>query len=307
MKTYFLSSRPCALTLNGVYFGIADGFERFVEISPKDRIFVQFNPENALPIGFFLTENIRFSPPEHCEVYLLPDGVAIYARDFPPANFSLKTIAQKRENGVLATLFYQGVLQLSIDSEKGFFVKTLPTPYGACSLDFIQGLIAVKTQETLSLYTQTGECVFCERVLSYQTERNELHVLLPLSAALGRTAKCTYTLREDGCERTAFSLQQSQTANGETDDEKIRAELLPFALFESLLIGAEYAQMLTDELQAKADVLPRFLGRFIAVVPTARPDVCALVYPKAERLFDVKHFCVKIENGLIADVDMLSE
>ena len=59
MKIYFLSARPCALTLNDTYFGITDTFERFAEISLKDRTFVRFAPEGALPIGFFLTENIK--------------------------------------------------------------------------------------------------------------------------------------------------------------------------------------------------------------------------------------------------------
>ena len=92
MKIYFLSSRPCALTLNDAYFGLTDRFERFAELSLKDGIFVRFTPENAQPIGFFLNENIRFSPPVGCEVYLLTNAIAIYARDFPPTDFSLKLL-----------------------------------------------------------------------------------------------------------------------------------------------------------------------------------------------------------------------
>ena len=74
MKIYFLSSRPCALTLNDAYFGITDGFERFAEISLKDKLFVRFSPENAQPVSFFLTENIRFDPPTGCDIYLLKDA-----------------------------------------------------------------------------------------------------------------------------------------------------------------------------------------------------------------------------------------
>jgi hypothetical protein len=54
MKVYFLSSQPCILTLNGAYFGTTDTFERFLELSPKDNLFVEFTPENGLPIRFFL-------------------------------------------------------------------------------------------------------------------------------------------------------------------------------------------------------------------------------------------------------------
>ena len=88
MKIYFLSSRPCALMLGGVYFGMTDSFERFAEIEPKDNVFAEFIPEGALPVGFFITEKLRFSPPQGCEIYILRDGVAVYARDFPPSDFS---------------------------------------------------------------------------------------------------------------------------------------------------------------------------------------------------------------------------
>ena len=68
MKIYFLSSRPCALMLGGVFFGMTDTFERFAEIEPKDNVFAEFIPEGALPVGFFITEKLRFSPPEQ-DVY----------------------------------------------------------------------------------------------------------------------------------------------------------------------------------------------------------------------------------------------
>jgi hypothetical protein len=61
MKIYFLSSKPCILTVNGAFFGTVNGFERFAEVSLKDNLFLCFTPENALPVNFFLTENIRFA------------------------------------------------------------------------------------------------------------------------------------------------------------------------------------------------------------------------------------------------------
>ena len=76
MKIYFLSSRPCALFLDGEFAGRTDLFERFADINPKDNAFVRFVPEGALPVSFFLTERLRFSPPDGCEVYILRDGIA---------------------------------------------------------------------------------------------------------------------------------------------------------------------------------------------------------------------------------------
>ena len=98
MKIYFLSSRPCALTVGGAYFGVTDTFERFAELSLKDNLYAQFSPQGALPIGVFLTEKLRTEPPENCEVYLLKDGAAIYAKDFPPADFTSNTAVRDRGN-----------------------------------------------------------------------------------------------------------------------------------------------------------------------------------------------------------------
>lgn len=127
MKIYFLSSRPCALMLGGVFFGMTDTFERFAEIEPKDNVFAEFIPEGALPVGFFITEKLRFSPPEHCEVYILKDGIAVYASDFPPSDFSLKIVSQERFIDNLVTVFRQGALQLSLETSKGFF-RLAPAP-----------------------------------------------------------------------------------------------------------------------------------------------------------------------------------
>ena len=303
MKIYFLSSRPCALTVNDAYFGITDRFERFAELSLKDKTFIRFSPENALPVGFFLTEEIRYTPPQGCEVYLLPDGIAIYARDFPPNDFALRAVSQKRFEDVLATLFFQGQLHLSVESPAVFFVATLPPSFSKSELSMHAGLLFLQTDDSLAIYTKTGDCVFQENVLSVQVEADELHVVLPLSDLFARTAECTYTLTEAGCERTAFTLRQQRTQNGDLSAENIQSELLPYAFFESLLIGANYTEMLSDELAAKADDLASFLGNFEAVTLTNDPRVCGLVYKKAERLFEVRQYTATVEKGKIVEIE----
>ena len=80
MKVYFLSSIPCALRINNAYFGTTNLFERFAELSLQDNLFVEFLPEGRQPLSFFLTENIRFSAPKGCEIYLLKDRFMSYNR-----------------------------------------------------------------------------------------------------------------------------------------------------------------------------------------------------------------------------------
>ena len=297
MKIYFLSSTPCSLTLNGVYFGLTDRFERFADISLQDRVFVQFSPQNALPIGFFLTEDIRFHPPLGVEIYLLKDGIAVYARDFTPVDFTLKTHAQPRFDNLLVTLFTQGATQISIESEQGFFVKPLPASLASATISQCSALIFIHTETELAVFTKTGDMLFHEQILSFSVENDELFVQIPLSDSLMRVADCTYALSENACTRTNFLLKQATTGANEYPDG-----LLAFAFFESVLLGADYAQFLSEELQTKATEIVQFLGDFLWVVPTDDETECGLVRKIGERLFSVSYFKVELSNGKITDI-----
>ena len=297
MKIYFLSSRPCALTINGAYFGITDRFEKFADVAPKDNLFAEFLPEGALPIRFFINESLRFTPPDGCEVYLVKDGIAVYAKHFPPCDFALRPILQERFQGVLATLFRQGELQFSIERDGELFTATLPPTFTPKSIRLESGIFLIEGNGEIAVFDERAKLLLFERVLSYTLENGELNATLPLSDRLNRQAECVWKIENGSLERVSYVLRQS-SKNG--DD--VLDDLLPFAFFESVLIGANFEEFLSDELQAKADSLREFLGDFRDVVLTPTPKEVGLVYQKAERLFEVRYFRVETENGKITDV-----
>lgn len=296
MKIYFLSSQPCALSLNGLFFGTTDNFERFTELDPTDKIYAQFSPEGALPVGFFITEEILSTPPSGCEVYLLRDGVAIYAKDFPPSDFTLRPILQQRDGNRLATLFRQGNLQLTIESPLGFFNTHLPHSFQPTSLHFHGEYLLLEGENTLTLFTLEGKQLLFERVIEYSLSENVLSATIPLSDRLQRQAKCEWSLTDNGCHLTSFTLLQPTTGN------QPPADLLAYAFFESVLIGADFASFLSDDLIPDAERIRAFLGDFTAVTLTNKPTVCGLVRKKKERLFTLDYFSVEIQNGKIVDV-----
>ncbi len=313
MKVYFLSSRPCILTLNGAYFGLTDTFERFAELSPKDNIFAQFTPEDGLPIKFFVNENMRFHPPERCEVYLLRDGLAVFARDFPPSDMTLKAIAQEREGKILVTVFRQGGVQLSIESPDGFFISPLPPSFEECRLQFYENFILVASPTQIALFNTKGKRLILETVKEFSFEKGVLTATLPLSDRLNRTARCVWEVSGESARQTAFSINQQTRVRlpfGEENQEEvcscenIRDEILPYAFFESVLIGADYQSFLSDDLKQKANSLKDFLGEYESVVLTEKANVCGLVRKKAERLFEVDEYYVEIKEGKITDVRM---
>ncbi len=296
MKIYFLSSEPCALSLNGLYYGITDYFERYAEICLSDKIYTQFSPEGSLPIGFFITEEITEKPPLGCEVYLLRDGVAVYACDFPPADFTLRPVAQAREGNILATVFWQGKLQLSIESPEGFFNATLPPSFAPCEVLFCENLVIIRGKNALAVYGLNGKRLLLEQITEYSLLGNILTATLPLSDRLQRFAKCEWELKSGECKRTAFTLIQATENNAPSED------LLAYAFFESALIGEDFACFLSNELQLDAERIRSFLGDFIAVTLTDKPTVCGLVRVKKERLFAVDYYEVEIKDGKITDV-----
>lgn len=294
MKIYFLSSRPCALMLDGVFSGRTDLFARYAEIHPKDNVFAEFFPEGALPVGFFLTEKLRFSPPEGCEVYLLRDGIAVYVRDFPPSDFSLKLIAQRRFGGDLLTVFRQGALQLAMETAHGFFLHPLPEAFSVCSLRAESGLYFLEGSGMIAAFTEKGGCALMERAESCRFERGALIATLPLSDCLNRKAERRWALTEEGCFPDGCTIFESE---GEVSES-----LLACAFFESALVGADITRYLDDNLRERAGHLKAFLGDYSAVEPCKDPFTCGLVRKKKERLFELKYFTVTVENGKISDI-----
>lgn len=294
MKVYFLSSHPCALSLNGIYYGITNRFERFADIVLSDNIFVTFTPENALPLQFFLTENTPLQPPTGCEIYLLSDSLLIYAQHFTPNDTTLRVFAQKRLDNCLVTVYAQGETQLSIQTPEGYFIAYLPPAFSVCELSMHSGLIFVASPTTLCIATKRGEILFCEQILSFAVTDDEAQLRLPLNDSGNRYADCRYALSETQISRLQFSISDACV--------KTADDLLAYAFFESVLIGANYAEMLSDELRIHAEDVRSFLGDFVRVAPTDDMDVCILVRKKAERIYTCDYYRIERKDGKIADI-----
>lgn len=79
-------------------------------------------------------------------------------------------------------------------------------------------------------------------------------------------------------------------------------ELLPYAFFESVLIGADFTEMLSEELKEKSEHIQAFLGDFIDVTLTEDPKTCGLVRKKKERLYELRYFTAEVKQGKVVDI-----
>ena len=268
--------------------------ERFAEVSLSDGLPVRFEAEDAQPLHFFLTDAILTRPPNNVEVYRLENGIAIYAKTFLLNDTTLSVITQKRTESLLLTVVKQGEISLGIESQNGFFNASLPPTFSSCELFSIGNCILLQSPTHVAAFTSFGRLLFLEAYENLLLDDEGITMTIPLSDHYRRKAEVRYTLKDGNATRASYTLKQE--AIFPEDD------LVAYAFFESVRIGASFSDFLSDELAQNETSILGFLGAFIHVLPTDQPQECLLVYKKAERLFDVRRFRVTIERGKIVDI-----
>lgn len=291
MRVIFLAEKTCALSVNGVYLGLADGFERTCELEPKDRVFCELKPSGCAPVSFFFDEEFLMDPPPQIRLYYFEKGVAVFAGSFLRADTSLHVIWQNRFGGTLLTLCMQGKLQLNLENETGFHMIDLPDMLEESEAYMLGNDFLIESTAGFALISREGKIfVLSEgRVLEKEFV---LKAEVPFRDSIGHTALCTW---ENG-RMTECTIRTAQEPTEAT---------FALALFESALIGAECAPFLHETLVEKADALREFLGNYESVVLTQENDKVGLVYRRKERVYDVRYFRVELTDGKISNVKPL--
>ena len=294
MKIYFLSSTPCVLTINGVFYGKTDTFARCADIPLTDNAYAQFSPDGGTPLGFFITESLPFKPPRGCKVYRLKEGIGIYAVEFPPNDYAFRLIAQQRQENCLATVFTQGAPQLCIDSPQGLFNAYLPPSFAECTLKFYQNLLLLQSPTDVALYDYEGTPLLCERALAVTVEENSLVLTIPLP--YGITARGVWQCFDGVCERREFTPSSPCFVENPAD------EGLAHEFFLRALYGGDFATLLHEDVRKDAEQIRAFLGEYIEVFLTDNPAVCGLLRKVKHNLYAADYYAVSIEKGKITDI-----
>lgn len=304
MRVYFLSYLPAILKLNGMYIGGIDGFERHIELDPKDRVFAEIIPdENLHGINFFLDEKFFLKPPSFCDLYLFDGDALIYIREYAVKDAKIEVLHQSRFNGNLITLFSQAGLYLSID---GAEYSLTPLPPSFKSFTAKVSTLAGREVFTLSngrhliIVSDSGKIIFKSAANSFECS-DTLKITAEFETCTAAQAECEYSY--DGDSLRLVSAKSSELRPPEP-------EILHFAFFESVLTSANCEKYLSDELKEKAADLKSYLGEFVSVtVPPEKffivhGDIKAagLVYPKDKNLFEIKYFAVDFDGGKISNI-----
>lgn len=287
MKVYFLSEKPSALTLNGVYLGMIDGFERSVELDPDDGVHAEIAPAGYVPLRFMIDEDFLFSPPPRIELYFTDCAVAVFASGFLPEDQTL-TVKQELQIGAARfTVYRQGEVYLRYDNGKTHVVP-LDDRFEQCEIKEINDGYLLTGKSAFLLLKRDGT-VFV---------RSEGEVV-----EAGRTLKAEIPFH-DMMGHTVLSEWQG----GKLLSSAVRAKHSPtaatyaLALFESANIGLDPSPYLHEKIREKADSLKEFLGDYRSVVLTDRPERVGLVYERKTRVYDVRYFTVTVEDGKISNI-----
>ena len=291
MKLRFLSSVPCCLTVDGKYYGVTDGFDRFAEISLKDNLFACFTPQNALPLGVFLNENLFFSPPEGVEVYLLRDGAAVYARSFPPRSFDTRVVAQERFVADLITVYFQGALYISLETAAGFYISHLPLRYETARIKKHSGLYFIEGKNALCIFNARGKKLFDEEVISYSADGGTLKASVKLSGGAKRVLYGEWALGEDECYRISGKIEGTEHSGN-----------LSYDFFENFRVGADVSAFLSRELAERSEQLGAYLGEYTYAFPCDEENECGVLRKKGERIYEADYYRTEISHGKITDL-----
>ena len=288
MRVIFLSERECILSVNGVHFGLVDGFERTAELSPDSGVICELAPlSDFLPVRFRFDSGFLFSPPPQVQLYFSESSVAIYVCDFLRADQSKKPLWEEFIDGTRLTLIQQGKLRVTLENETGLHETELPDALEGCTVRSAAGGILLESNTAFVLLGRDGTV----RVRSEGrvTDISPLTAEIPFHDALGHTAICSW-------ENDRISACTLRAAREPT------ASTFALALFESALIGADTSPYLHEKLLDKADALREFLGDFRSVVLTGDQSRIGLTYERRERVFEVRYFRVEIEDGKVSNI-----
>lgn len=290
MRFYFLSDRPCALKLGGIYVGRTGGAEKFMNIDPADGILCEFIPasEAYSPVTFIINDD--FTPGERIKEYFLPNAVALYAHDFLFADTSLSLIKQEKYSDCSATLFAQGKVFASVENAEGIFTHALNESFLNGNIYRRENCIIFFSGDYLAVINVAGELLIFTPVISCSFSA-ALKAEIPLFDCLRHTAKAEWIL-SDKAERIKYEVSGENTPNAAT---------AALALAEGLLYGFDISFCATDSLNKKITALKSFLGDYKEVICLGE-NVIGLAYKREDNAHTVIPFTADLIEGKVDNI-----
>jgi len=290
MKFYFLSDRPCALKIGGIYVGMTGGAEKFMNIDPADKILCEFIPASPryLPVSFVADED--FLPTENVREYFLPSAAAFYAHDFILSDGAMRLIKQEKYSDLVATIFVQGKVFLSLENSDGIFTYELDESFLHGEIYRREGCVIFYSGSHLAVVNAKGELQFFTPVLSCEFS-STVKAEIPAYDCMRHTFSAEWIL-SDRAERIKYLSSPSRPAS---------AEIALLALAEGLLKGFDVSPYITENLSGRLGPLRNFFGDYKEAIYMGE-NVVGLAYQRDKNSFFVVPFVGVIVGGKVESV-----
>lgn len=261
-----------------------------MNIDEKDNILCEFIPADGefLPVSFIIGENL--SPPNGIKIYILRNAVAVYAENFIRSDGSMKLLSQKKYPDCTVSVFVQGRVQASIETRSDIYTSSLPDCFFKSGIERINDCIIIRSDEAVAVMNTEGKLLLSTKARDVNTGET-LSAVIPFADSMLHFAECEWECSSSLKPINYVIKSRLQPKDG----------LLIYAVTESLLIGAQIKDFVSESLYEKRDKLKKFLGNYLSVVYIT-DDVAGLCYEIKKNVFRVDYYTADLKDGKIDNI-----
>ena len=252
--------------------------------------------KGELPYSFLLTEDFLSQSDGAYSVTDLDGGYFLrFLKTFKPQDFSV--LCQERYPDLLATVFTENGVKISIETENGFFAEELQCLPSSAKIDrfylsdsrFLAVELAEQSEKYFAVYDLNKDVkrLLFERISDYSVSEG-LWAEKPFFDTLKHKVKSYYIYRDGELIETNKEISTGKKLNLDATPDPI----IPYLFLEELLVGGEVTLYLDESLQSQKHKITGYFGNFLGTMP---PPVfrdindVGLVYKKSDNLYFVKY------------------
>jgi len=312
MRIYFVSPIPAALKLGGIYAGILDKNEQFMDVDLSGNIFCEIVPADGkrLPVSFIIDEKLLNSPPENIEVYNLKVCYKIAVKDFYSPSNKLKVIHQTKKGkyDTVITIFQENNIRLMLENKFGFFYEDMPLDFEMINCihkDYMgESLIIIEGKaydKILLIFSEKKMKLLFKNI--YDTYEFDNNLVLNFKFNDIAKHKGNSVWKFDG----EFKMSEYSVTDNDFNfySSNLNEKLLPYCFFEEVLCGGEPEKYLSENLKKRVNDLKSFLGVFVDVI--APPfgideNYVGLIYRISDNMYNTKFFKTETTDKKITNI-----
>ena len=301
MLVYFSSRYPSVVKLGGAVLGRADTSAKPVRI--EKGTFVEFCPlDGGTGCAFIMDDEFFTRPPTFISLTDLKGGYLVRAFN-PQVNQAFTTLSQEKFSDALITVFCDGALKLSLQTENGFLCDSFPFYSDTVEITRFKTAVLIFFPKVNTLF------VYDLKTLKKLREINcdSFSVAENLTTSLKKTDLAKHLIKKtwDLADGELNLLDKTVTESKDFDRKNLPESLLPYAFAEEVSVGGDFEYYLSDELKGKKDDVEKYLGKFIAVMPPPcfrKNGEVGLIYKKSFNVYSVDYMTVEVKDGKIDNI-----